>query len=995
MSISTITSYSKNGHFDRDLLQSIVNYINLVPTKVKNNKYRYFETNELDAIVKTYSSCETVNALIDVLEKGKRTILLAIEIHEIKPFYVTEGGIKYYVPKMVKNALELMDNYKSVTEISRNLDIGSRTLRSLLDFHDVSPVYVNGSCKYYNFQEVSELVREFKRYKTIGEICEKFEVSRSKVESVLVSNNILPRFFDKRRVIQYYLPEDIRNEIERYKTFINIQRNDQVKSIYQICDLLGIGKKHFYSVIESKSIPSIIEKDGVNYYREEKVAAVVRETSNIKKLSECTDIEVHQVRKIIGDNNINPCYTVGKIKYFNQKEVEKILREWKEERRELEQYVTTSELGKKFGIEGRKIRRYLKSQGVEPVTIVDGIKYYEYESTLEVIELLLNVSKFKTLNELALEMKACAKTLRIAVENAGVEPNYKMKIKRTDASLEIGLKEYQEFYEVEKVIYALEQNRTKVDEKTAIRSQKQVKFFPLLHEDLQKAINKYIEYRKAGRGITYNNFFTNKKIKNSEKQLRVIKGWLSSSIYKIAVYRLKNNNEEMKMPFNFDIYTLNVEDFDAIKKEFKPTSRQTLFHNIRPFLYFLLIEKKKSMKTIEDYLSFNSLELQFNEFLNIFPRREEEVEDVDNDEELPKRLNKSFLTREQTIDIYNFLLTDPRSQEPLKFATMWLVGCVTGLRPEEFLNLRIEHFELDEKGLLKVNERGWGVLRFPKDMAKQKLKGSHKIFGTPVSPFAIDLINNYLLWLFNYQGETNVKGVGWFFRPFVYLPERKYKKISNQFIVRLREQLDFLEKEQAKDFVKKASRHSMNNLFVEAFHVIPDKELKAKLEKARQHHMRHKGEDDKLKIDTLNQAKTGSQHYTDDISSDAYYGILDYVVGYPWNIKELFLWEAKKGFRCLEKDITINSDTDEEKKIYEKLLQEQNRQREINQQEKANSNNALLKQLQLIDDRLLQIKHPPNSNNKFEAWRKEIVILNKEKEKIQLYLKDVPFQDLG
>ncbi|MBM7583932.1 integrase [Bacillus pakistanensis] len=995
MSLSTITAYCLNGHFDRDLLQSIVNYINLVPTKVKSNKYRYFEIAELDAIVKTYSSCKTVNAMIEVLEKGKRTILLAIEIHEIKPFYVTEGGIQYYVPKVVKNALELLDNYKSVTEISRNLDIGSRTLRSLLDFHDVSPVYVKGNCKYYNFQEVSELVSEFKRYKTIGEICEKFEVSRSKVESVLDSNNILPRFFDKRRVVQYYLPEDIRKEMERYKRFIDIQRNDQVKSIYQICDLLGIGKKHFYSVIESKSIPSIIEKDGVDYYRVEEIAAIVRETSNIKKLSECSDIEVHQVRKIIEDNNINPCYSSGNIKYFNHKEVEKILSKWKEERRALKKYVTTSELGEIYGIDRVKIRRYLKSQGVEPVTIVDGIKYYEDESTIEVIDLLRNVSEFKTLNELALEMKACAKTLRKAVEYAGVEPSYRMKIKRTDASLEIGLNEYQDFYEENKVIYALEQNRTQVDEKTAIRSQKQVKFFPLVHEDLQKTINKYIEYRKAGRGITYNNFFTNKKIKNPEKQLRVIKGWLSSSLYKIAEYRLKNNNEEIKKPLNFDIYTLNVEDFDAIKKVFKPSSRQTLFHIIRPFLYFLLKEKKKSMKTIEDYLSFNSLELQFDEFLNLFPRRQEEVEDIDNDEELPKKLNKSFLTREQTIDIYYFLLTDPRSQESLKNATMWLIGCVTGLRPEELLNLRIEHFELDEKGLLKVNERGWGVLRFPKEMAKQKLKGSHKIFGTPVSPYAIDLINKYLLWLYKFQGETNVKGVGWFFRPFVYLPEKKYKKISNQFIVRLREQLDFLEKEQANDFVKKASRHSMNNLFVEAFHVIPDKELKSKLEKARQHHMRHKGEDDKLKKNTLNQAKTGSEHYTDDISSDAYYGVLEYVVGYPWDKKDLVLWEAKKGFRCLEKEITINSDTAAEQEIFEKLLQEQKREREINQQEKSNSNNTLLKQLQLIDDRLLQIKHPPNSKDKFEAWRKEIVILNKEKEKIQLYLKDVPFQELG
>ncbi|MED3550311.1 hypothetical protein [Cytobacillus praedii] len=995
MILTSITSYCKKGNFDKDLLRSIVNFTKLVPIKVKNNKYRLFDTTDLDALVNTYSNCKTVNALIDILEKGKKTIQLAIKIHEIKPFYVTEGGIKYYVPKVVNNALQLMDNYKSITEISKNSDIGSRTLRSLLDFNDVSPVYVNGNCKYYSFQVISGLVSEFKRYKTINEICKDFDVSRPKVESVLESNNILPRFFDKRKVVQYYLPEDIRNELERYKRFIEIQKNNQAKSIYQICDSLGIGKKHFYSIIEFKSIHSIIEKDGVDYYREDEVAAVVRETSNIIKLSESSNIEEHQVRKIIKDNNIKSCYTVGRIKYFNNKEVKKILREWKEERRDIEKYVTTSELGKKFGFEGSKIRRYLKSQGVEPITIVDGIKYYEYESTLEVIELLRNVSKLKTLNELAMEMKACSKTLRIAVENTGVQPSFRMKIKRTNASLNMGLNEYQDFYEVDKVIYALEQNRIHVDEKTAIRSQKKVKFFPLLHEELQKAINKYIEYRKAGRGISYNNFFTNKKIKNPEKQLRIIKGWLSSSLYKIAEYRLKNHNEEMKMPINFDIYTLNVEDFDAVKKEFKPTSRQTLFHNIRPFLYFLLIEKKKSLKTIEDYLSFNSLELQFEEFLNLFPRREEEVEDVDNDEELPKKLNKSFLTREQTIDIYYFLLTDPRSQEPLKNATMWLIGCVTGLRPEEFLNLRIEHFELDENGLLKLNERGWGVLRFPKDMTKQKLKGSHKIFGTPISPFAIDLINKYLLWLYKFQGESNSIGVGWFFRPFVYLPENKYKKIGNQFIVRLRQQLAFLEKDQADDFVKKASRHSMNNLFVEAFHVIADKELKSKLEKARQHHMRHKGEDEKLKKDTLNQAKTGSEHYTDDISSDAYYGVLEYVVGYPWDKKNLVLWEVKKGFRHLEKEIIINSDTAEEQEIYEKLLQGHKRQREINQQEKSKSNNALLKQLQLIDDRLLQIKHPPNSKNKFEAWRKEIVILNKEKEKIQLYLKDAPSQDLG
>lgn len=990
----TITAFSKKENICRDYFRKIVNYNNLMPVRVTTKGYKHYKTIELKALFESYKSCKTLNQLVDILKQGKNTIKLAIDVQELKPFYVTENEIKYYFPNEVKNALEQLNNYKSLTEMSKSLDIGPKLLKSLITIQKVIPAYTKGKSSYYRVPEVIEMVDDFKKYKTIGELCVEFEVSRSKIESILESKGILPRYFGENKIIQYYKPEVIKDEINRYKQFLNLKQNKQIKSIFQICDELGIGKTHYNAILAYKSILPLISYNGFDYYNIEEIELVVNETSNTSDLAKHLDLKPHQVNKIVDEYNILSCYTVGDIKYYINEEVKEVAEKWKEVRSNLGMFVTTSGLGEKYNLDGRKIGRTLNNLGINPICIVGGIKYYEEVSTLAAIDMLQNIGKYQSLNEIALEMKACAKTLLKAVELAEVEPEYRMKLKRTNKSLEKGAREFIDYYDKERVIYALEETRKNVDKQMAKDSKNQGKFYPLIHVELQQLLDEYIEYRKAGRAVNYNNFSTNKKINNLEKQLKIIKGWLSSALYKIGLSRLTINNDELETPIYFDIYTLNVDDFEAIKKGFKPTSRQTLFHNIRPFLYFILKNKKTRLKNIEEYLSFNSLELQFEDFLNLFPKNEEEIEDVDNQEELPKRINKSFLTREQIIDVYNLLLSDPRSNDPLKNATMWLIACVTGLRPEELLNLRIEHFELDEIGLLKVNARGWGVLRFPKEMSKQKLKGSHKIFGTPISSYTIHLINKYLLWVYKNQGNTRNKGYGWFFRPLLYLPEKKYKSISNQFIGRIREQLIFLEKEQAQDFVKKASRHSMNNLFVESFYVIPDKELKSKLEIARQHHMRHKGKneiDNKIEDETLSQARTGREYYTADISIDAYYNVLEYVVGYPWDKQELILWEMKQGFRSLNEELTTFLDNPEEQGKFEQLfLEEKKKQmhkKEIIQKEKINSNNKLIKQLQWIEGKLLEIKHPPNSKNLFDQWRKEVVRLNQEKEKIQSYLK--------
>lgn len=78
------------------------------------------------------------------------------------------------------------------------------------------------------------------------------------------------------------------------------------------------------------------------------------------------------------------------------------------------------------------------------------------------------------------------------------------------------------------------------------------------------------------------------------------------------------------------------------------------------------------------------------------------------------------------IEIKNFILSDPISVNPIKYATMWQLGCTTGVRPEEMQNVRIEHFLLDNNGFLKLNSRGWGLLRLPASASQtRKLTFQH------------------------------------------------------------------------------------------------------------------------------------------------------------------------------------------------------------------------------------------------------------------------------
>lgn len=114
----TITAFSRNENIDRVYFRKIVNYNNLIAVRVTNKGYKHYNSIELKDLLESYKSCKTLNQLVNILKQGKNTIKLAIDIHEVKPFYVSENEIKYYFPSEVKDALELLDNYKSLTEMS-------------------------------------------------------------------------------------------------------------------------------------------------------------------------------------------------------------------------------------------------------------------------------------------------------------------------------------------------------------------------------------------------------------------------------------------------------------------------------------------------------------------------------------------------------------------------------------------------------------------------------------------------------------------------------------------------------------------------------------------------------------------------------------------------------------------------------------------------------------------------------------------------------------
>lgn len=806
-------------------------------------------------------------------------------------------------------------------------------------------------------------------YQSSEQLQETFNLTAEEFQKIIENNNIQSAYTKGQET--YFEIESIECYIQQYLNKKNKSTSvNELKKIYkmseygirtlitnnQIETVYNIGRKQFYDIDEVDFFIQI-EKEQATYFKA--IFAISKEFEIGDDLT---------TKRILEYNNIQTGLIKGKAQYYDMRQVTPIMEAYKRRK-------NVNDLVHIYKIRSETVKQLNNQHHISPIyTSENGYtSYYDFDQIKmtwgkSFEELAEAKEKFKTLNQISVDHNLSNNTLMRIVNEANIKPQFV-----SYANIR--------YFDEEEILNVFNH---RVIEKDYVNIKPQTSYYDKLHHNLQKIIDEYLQFRKSGLNIKSRIYTTKKRtIAHSDKNIKRIKSTISSVLFKVGQARneLKNSTE----PIYFDLYSLNQQDILPLREAFRNATLVTAHITLLPFLgYFLELERKKALLN-NDMSKYSIIEMNFEDFLNQFPM------DLEDGDKPPVEKTKSFLTREQCIDVYNLLLSNPRSNLQLRNATIWLISVALGVRPEEMILLRIDDFLLDDKGFLTTNDFGWGLLNVRKEVSKgEKSPSSHQDCKTPVPQNVVNLINNYLSWLYKKQGKNIPKGVGYLFRTHAQIIESKMQASSNEAINQIAPFLDFLTPEQQKDFEVKAGRRSLNTLFIKAVDIVPATLKNWKLEKARQHQMRHAGDASTQFLTTVQQARTGNRHYTEDISAEDYYAILDYIITFPWNKKELFLWEIEKGYRNPNTEININFKNELEKKDFEIIIEDEKqkqhqRQNEIKQQQDLHST-KLHEKLQSIENQLNELKTAPEDDVSFEKWLKIRANLQNEKKEILAYL---------
>lgn len=751
---------------------------------------------------------------------------------------------------------------------------------------------------------------------------------------------------------------------------------NQYASISQLEKICKCHSSKIRNFLDLENIQPSIVKENVNYYHVPEVKNLMQKYKTIRSIVEegSYSIDYRTVGKEVKNKGIVPFYEKGQWKYYNKVEIVKVIEELLRKRK-IDPYtqktVSLRIIAEKNKVSEGVLRKLVNYQNITPKKMKGrNFKLYDVDEVERAYnELIFARTHYKTIHTIGNEYDINRDMLKDAVKLLDIQPKY-----IHDTS----------YYDENEVLSAFKKRREIIEEN--IRRTRVSSFYDKLHHSLQKLVDDFIELRENDLVITYGNYSTKKNVAHPEHNLPQIKSRICSALYKIAVYRLNQNNQEIMYPIFFDITSISKKDHIPINKSLKNTSQRSMYTALKPFLLNELSNYKVNALKSGDYtqlLAFHAFELNVEEFLAQFPKH---VKDGKH-EKHPKKITKSFLTHKECVEIYNLLLTDPRTNYPIRNATMWVLGTVLCIRPQECLWLRIEYFKLDSNGLLNVDDNGWGLLNIPEEASKHGISPSNEFYQTPVPPNSVGIINNYLKWLYSEQGKHNPRGKGYFFRRLLNLPESGLKSVDTEYMHRIRSLLDFLNPDQQNDFELKASRRSMNNLFVNAQKLLPERLRGRTAEVARSYQMRHKISIESQEFKEFEQGNMGENHYTAQITKEQFYSVLDHVINFPWDLQKIKLWEVEKGFIDLDEDILKTNFNDEE---YSSALKRRNQELEQKQnninKEKIEKNKKLQARLDLINEKLDHIKVPPNSKNEFDKWRKDIATLKKEKKELENYI---------
>lgn len=479
--------------------------------------------------------------------------------------------------------------------------------------------------------------------------------------------------------------------------------------------------------------------------------------------------------------------------------------------------------------------------------------------------------------------------------------------------------------------------------------------FDYLSVSQQNLINEYIHDRKSGILIKYEGYTAKRGVSNPSKTFPEMKQILSCCFFKVICGRLgiidipmnrQLNSDQLAIynPDVFDIESPTWHDYPYISANRKSNTLIVYYNQLRTFYYWILMKKEiEELNNLEsDYRNFKKLKRNILSFLNQFPQSQKDI----NPYETVQHMEKSFLTREQMINVKQLLLKDPIGKNQLRNATIWQLCCTTGIRPEEVEMVRIEHFHLTSTGYIEFNKHGWGILNLPKSATKKNYSPSHRKYGTLIPKDTVNQLNIYLKKLYDQSGNS-IRGNGYLFRPNPLSSETPYKVLKKSFIKRIRPFLTFLQPKQQQDFVLKSSRHSMNNLIMKAN--LPDKTIGAQTQKiAAQHQMRHAPE--KLSV--------AEKYYLDDITQEEFYSVLNYTINFPWNKKELALWEIQNEYRTISSTFSAEVPNDIQNLIT-KIKVNQEKEEFQQKKEMEEKISAYKNEIVQINKTLAQTTRPP------------------------------------
>lgn len=362
-----------------------------------------------------------------------------------------------------------------------------------------------------------------------------------------------------------------------------------------------------------------------------------------------------------------------------------------------------------------------------------------------------------------------------------------------------------DIYEIKKEIYQIQD---KYHQRLG-GGKKELYAFDYLGHDLQILIEAYLEYRKEVRrfrsldGFHYS-IILPKRIDFYKNEISIVFFKMICGRCGINIQKMRDLNDvEIKKYDPRVLLPLQVEQRDIVfmKKGWDERTIERRGSYLRPFVSWVLKQKKLNTDDYDNDQNrdYRMTEKKIEYLLEFMPYTTEH--------ELVNK--KVYLTRKQIIIAYNKILKNPLSHKNFENAVLWMFSCFTGVRPEEILEVKISHFDLDHaKQFLKVDKDGYGVLRLPAAVTKGGYSWSHLEYGTLIVPELVEKLNKYLRKLYKYQEAGSD---GYIFRPKLNTPNKNYSKCP-EWIKRVRETFDFLPKESRKFVEIKTGRRSMNQI---------------------------------------------------------------------------------------------------------------------------------------------------------------------------------------